>query len=126
MCWKRGGGDSACCASQIGVAPVQNVLLDPVTPSGNKTLYWEFCTATHPPLEPRSGVGWGHAVRMGQWKAVSFFVDQPLRLYDLSTDIYEVHDLAAQYPDIVSKMEAIAEASHVDSPDFPVQNCHAS
>ena len=33
-----------------------------------KPLYFEFCTSTHPPLEPRSGVGWGHAVVNGTMK----------------------------------------------------------
>ena len=94
-------------------------------PSGG-VLYFEFCTAVHPPLEPRAGPGWGHAVRLGDWKAVSFFADQPLRLYNLSADIYEVHDLAGAHPDVVAQLAAIAKAQHVDSADFPVDNCTPS
>lgn len=89
-------------------------------------LYWEFCTGVHPPLEPEKGVGWGHAVRNGTWKLVSFFVDQAPRLYDLSADIYEVHDVAAANPDVVARMQAFAVAQHVDSAVFPVQHCRAS
>ena len=80
----------------------------------------------HPPLEPVQGVGWGHAVRNGTWKLVSFFVDQAPRLYDLASDIYEVHNVANANPDVVAAMEAFAKAAHVDSPIFPVANCVAS
>ena len=95
-------------------------------PYANKSLYWEFCTAVHPPLEPRSGPGWGHALRRGPWKIVSFFADQPVRLYNLDEDVYEVHDLAAQHPDIVTELTALAKAAHVDSADFPVAGCTPS
>jgi len=104
----------------------KDVLLSGGGNSDSKMLYWEFCTGTHPPLEPRSGVGWGHAVRMGKWKAVSFFEDQALRLYDLTTDIYEVHDVSADYPDVVKQIEAFAAAAHVDSAVFPIKNCTPS
>jgi arylsulfatase A len=98
----------------------------PAAPYANRTLYWEFCTAVHPPLEPRAGAGWGHAVRRGPWKAVSFFADQPLRLYNLTEDVYEVHDRAAEFPDVVAELAAFAAAAHVDSADFPVANCKPS
>ena len=88
--------------------------------------YWEFCTGVHPPLEPRTGVGWGHAARNGTWKVVSFFEDQPLRLYDLAADVYEVHDVAAANPGVVATLGAWARAQHVDSAVFPVANCSPS
>ena len=80
-------------------------------------------TATHPPLEPRSGPGWGRAIINGTWKALSFFKDQPLRLYDLAADVYEVHDLAAAHPDVVQALGDWGTSQHVDQPDFPVANC---
>ena len=113
--WPQGiDGVSFAAAALGGAAPATSVL------------YWEFCTAVHPPLEPRKGAGWGHAVRLGDWKAVSFFVDQPLRLYNLSADIYEVNDVASAHPAVVAQLTAIAKAQHVDSPDFPVDNCSPS
>jgi uncharacterized sulfatase len=98
---------------------------DPRAPA-RAPLYWEFCTAVHPPLEPRAGTGWGHAVRNGTFKLVSFFADQAPRLYDLATDVYEVHDLAAAQPDVAAAMEAWAKSQHVDSAIFPVANCRSS
>ena len=89
-------------------------------------LYFEFCTDVHPPKEPRSGKGWGRAVINGTMKLVSFFRDQPSRLYDLAADEAEVHNLADAHPDVVAALEAYAEAAHTDSPIFPIQNCLAS
>jgi arylsulfatase len=51
------------------------------------------------------------AVRMGDWKAVKQKVaknpDTPLELYNLKTDLSETTDVAAQYPEMVEKIEAI-------------------
>ena len=41
------------------------------------TRYAEFCTNN----------SWGHAVRAGQWKAVSFAVNETFQLYDVESDI---------------------------------------
>ena len=65
-------------------------------------------------------------MRNGTWKLVSFFIDQTPRLYDVSTDIYEVHDVASQYPAVAAAMEAFAVSAHVDSPIFPKVNCKSS
>ena len=107
---------------------LKEVLLSPTgevppTSPPRPPAYWEFCTDVHPPLEPRSGVGWGHAARNSTWKIVSFFEDQEPRLYDLDNDVYEVNDLAAEHPDIVASLSAWAKAQHVDSEIFPVKNC---
>eukprot|EP01120_Amphizonella_sp_Union-15-10_P006125 TRINITY_DN1921_c0_g1_i1.p1 TRINITY_DN1921_c0_g1~~TRINITY_DN1921_c0_g1_i1.p1 ORF type:complete len:469 (-),score=55.74 TRINITY_DN1921_c0_g1_i1:57-1463(-) len=79
-------------------------------------LYWEFCTNNK----------WGHAVRVQNWKAVSFAVDEPFELYDLSTDIHENVNLAEKYPDIVKRLETIAKSAHSDDPYFPIINCVSS
>jgi len=61
-------------------------------------LYWEY--------------GGHTAVRVGDWKAVRPRGKAGWELYDLSTDISEAHDVAAEHPDIVAKMKAIAEKAH--------------
>ena len=88
-------------------------------------LYFEFCTATHPPGVAKKGVGWAHAMRNGTWKAVSFFSSDPLELYDLATDLGETRNVAAQHPDVIAAFEAFAKAAHEDNPNFPVgdANC---
>ena len=47
--------------------------------------------------------GQGRAVRMGNWKLVEFG-DRYSRLYDLSKDIGEKHDLSARHPDQVRRL----------------------
>lgn len=68
-------------------------------------LYWEFHEQ-----------GGKQAVRMGQWKLVKLRVSDPAQttteLYDLSQDIHEDHNVAAQHPDVVSRMEQIIKQEH--------------
>ena len=69
-------------------------------------LYWEFHETNM------------MALRMGDWKlVVKSGVPQ---LYDLSTDIHEDHDLAAQHPAIVAQMVEIIHREHTDSHMFKV------
>ena len=49
---------------------------------------------------------------MGSWKAVRPDKDGPFELYDLSTDVEELNDVATQYPDILEKMTQYAEDAH--------------
>lgn len=74
-------------------------------------LYWEFVSKGQPRI----------AVRMGRWKADQYGLGSPFQLYDLQTDIGETRDVAAEHPEVLAKMEAIARAEHVDNPDFPLR-----
>ena len=67
-------------------------------------LYWEF-----------PAYGGQQAVRMDNWKGIKknlFKGSTPLALYDLSTDLKEQNDLAAQYPEIVQKIENFMDQAH--------------
>ena len=71
-------------------------------------LYWEFYEQ-----------GSKQAVRKGDWKAVF----RPLgsrtpALYDLSTDLGETRDVAADHPEVVAEMVKIAAAAHVPDPNW--------
>ena len=64
------------------------------------------------------------AVRMGKWKAVRHQSNVPFELYDLSKDIGETNNLAAENPDIVVKIEAYIRGNRVEpsaqiEPDKP-------
>ncbi len=63
-------------------------------------LYWELGGQT--------------AVRMGTWKAVRPR-NSGWELYDLSQDLGEQNDLAAQQVDVLARMEAFAEEAHEDA-----------
>jgi hypothetical protein len=68
-------------------------------------LYWEF-----------PAYGGQQAVRMGKWKGLRKDIisdgNLEIELYNLEEDIQEQHNLADQYPDIVSRMERIMEREH--------------
>lgn len=76
-------------------------------------LYWES------PLK-----GYMTAIRMKQWKAVrTNYEEVPeagFELYDLSSDIGETKNIAAEHPEIIAKMNAIFEEAHSPSAEFPM------
>lgn len=61
-------------------------------------LYWEFGPQT--------------AVRIGDWKGVRPKPNTDWEIYDLSADPSETIDLAKQKPELVAKIESIAQQSH--------------
>lgn len=69
-------------------------------------LYWEYTGS--------------QAVRLGNWKGLRERVGDPVELYDLSTDLAEEHDVAAQHPDIVARIEEIMRTDRTESPLFPL------
>jgi arylsulfatase A-like enzyme len=67
-------------------------------------LYWEF-----------PEYGGQQAVRMGKWKGIRkdiFSGNLKTELYNLEIDIQELNDVAAQYPEIVKKIEEIFLKEH--------------
>lgn len=78
-------------------------------------LYWEFHEQ-----------GGKKAVRKGKWKAVKLhcFNEEKtkIELYDLSVDVGEEHNIAAQHPEIVKELAAIMEREHVENHDFPFKS----
>ncbi|RMG37200.1 MAG: N-acetylgalactosamine-6-sulfatase [Planctomycetota bacterium] len=74
-------------------------------------LYWEFYEGPS-----------RQAVRRGNWKAIR----EPMfhgrvQLYDLSTDIGEQHDLAAEHPKVVAEMTRLMDEAHVPNPLWKVR-----
>jgi len=75
-------------------------------------MYWEF-------HEGRSS---SQAVRMGKWKAVRTAPSAPLQLYDLTTDIGEEHNIAAEHPEIVARIEAYLKQARTESEHWPLRD----
>ncbi len=71
-------------------------------------LYWEFHETNM------------MALRMGDYKLV--VKNGNCSLYNLSTDLHEDHNIAAQHPDIVKQMKEIINREHTDSPIGQFQN----
>jgi len=74
-------------------------------------LYWEFHEQ-----------GGKQAVRYGKWKAVRLNVGKDknalIELYDLSTDLQEKNNVAAQHPDVVKTIAKVMQQEHVESDLF--------
>jgi len=82
-------------------------LLGKETQPEHEYLYWEFQSK--------------QAVRKGNWKAVRSARSAPIELFDLSVDLGEANNVAAEHPEIIEKIAGIMEAAHVDSPEFPLR-----
>jgi len=46
--------------------------------------------------------------------------DPPFELYELSTDIGERHNVAAEHPDVVARLTKYAAEAHTPSKSFPL------
>lgn len=67
-------------------------------------LYWEFYER-----------GFQQAVREGKWKAVRLAPGKPTELYDLTSDISETNNVAAQNPKVVKRLERIMQRARTES-----------
>jgi len=78
-------------------------------------LYWEFHEQ-----------GGKTAIRMDNWKAVRLNIDSEdaavTELYDLSNDVGETKNIAAENPEIAKKLEDMMKAAHSPSEVFPFSN----
>ncbi|HUR37878.1 MAG TPA: arylsulfatase [Planctomycetota bacterium] len=74
-------------------------------------LYWEFHER-----------GFDQAVRRGDWKGIRNGLGEPLRVYNLKTDLHEDHDVAAQNPDVVATLEAQLKAARTESDRWVPKN----
>jgi len=96
-----------------GISMVPTLLGKPSKQQEHKFLYWEF--------HERGGK---QAVRMGDWKAVRLNVHKdpkgPLELYNLTNDIGEQQNVAAEYHDVIARIEAYLKTARTDSPKWPI------
>jgi hypothetical protein len=56
---------------------------------------------------------------MGNWKAIRLKPGEPLVLFDLQTDLGERHNVAAEHPDIIQKIEKYLAGARTESAEFP-------
>lgn len=74
-------------------------------------MYWEFHEG-----------GFHQAVRYGPWKGVRRLrPDAAIELYDLSKDVGETTDLAADHPDLTAAMRNRMKEMRTDSDEFPIR-----
>jgi arylsulfatase A-like enzyme len=60
------------------------------------------------------------AVRRGDWKAYRSSVDADIELFNLREDIRETLDIADEYPEIITQIQAIMHSARTESELFPL------
>jgi arylsulfatase A-like enzyme len=78
-------------------------LLGQAQTNRHEFLYWEFHER-----------GFQQAVRMGNWKALRPQPGRPLELYNLKTDLGEKHNVAAQNPEVLAKIEECLKTARTE------------
>ncbi len=96
--------------SNIDGISVLPLLLGTPQKTDERFLYWEFPAGK-----------FQQAVRWRNFKAIRLAPDQPLELYDLSKDIAEKNNIAAQRPDVIVRIEKYLKTARTDSPNWPVK-----
>jgi arylsulfatase A-like enzyme len=76
-------------------------------------LYWEWHQYNWGQRRLVEG-GLMQATRMGKWKAVRHSADQPVELYDLSSDVGETRNVAGKFPDVAKKMQILLRTARTD------------
>ncbi len=93
--------------AELSLLPAQHVdgvslapLLRGGEPRAARDLFWHY--------PHYHGSRWrpGSAVRVGDWKLVTFYEDERVELYDLSGDPGELHDRAREQPEKVAELRA--------------------
>lgn len=82
-----------------------------IMPRDQRYLYWE--------QYPSKGIS--QAVRWGDWKLIRQNKEKDIELYNLKTDIKETNNVAAMYPEIVSRLSGYFNEAHTESDNWPVE-----
>ncbi len=95
-----------------GISFAPTLLHQPTSQQNHTSLIWEF-----------HGYGGQQAVRAGRWKGVRTELRRPdadssLQLYNLEADPGELHNVAAQHPEIVARLQRLLAESHTPSELF--------
>jgi arylsulfatase A-like enzyme len=74
----------------------------------HKYLYWEFYER-----------GGKQAVRFGKWKAIRIPMHTgEVALYDLSSDLAELFDVAGAHPEVVARAKKFMDEAHEPNPNW--------
>ncbi|MHC4398716.1 MAG: arylsulfatase [Planctomycetota bacterium] len=82
----------------------------------DRPLYWEKIPQGRGGTPP-----WSQAIRWGKWKAIREKPHLPTELYDLSRDIGETTNIAAEQPDVVKRIEQFFKTERSVSRTYPTE-----
>ncbi|MEM1443118.1 MAG: sulfatase-like hydrolase/transferase, partial [Verrucomicrobiota bacterium] len=91
---------------------IREVLEGKTAPTERDFLYWDYghCRRYY-----------DQAVRLGDWKGIRHGMNEgKIELYDLSNDIGESSDVAADYPDTVATIKEIMDSVVIPSERYPI------
>ncbi|MCA9101912.1 MAG: arylsulfatase [Planctomycetales bacterium] len=99
-------------ADITGVSVASALTGPPNTGPEREWLYWEFHEG-----------GFHQALLLdGRWKAVRHGADGAIELYDLTDDLGERHNVAAEHPDLVARFEEQFRRARSESEHWPVKH----
>jgi len=101
-----GGGHVPDRTDGVSVAPV---LTGQRQTLPDRFLYWEYFES-----------GFQQTVRWGKWKALILKRGQPMELYNLSRDIGEQNNCAADHPDVVASIKTYLKTARTESENWPL------
>jgi arylsulfatase A-like enzyme len=101
------GGKPPANIDGISVVPT---LLGKAQRTDDRFLYWEFPAGK-----------FQQAVRWRDYKAVRPALGQRLELYNVVEDIAEGHNIAAEHPDVMARIEAYLKTARTESPNWPIK-----
>ena len=81
------------------------LLKNPALKDENRTLVWHFPNKWQP--KDNLGINYRSAIRQGNWKLVYNMRDGSRELYNLKTDIGEMNNLAAKFPEKVKSLSSL-------------------
>ncbi|MHC4402744.1 MAG: arylsulfatase [Planctomycetota bacterium] len=100
-------------AEADGISMAATMLGNPDQQKRHEYLYWEFTEQ-----------GGKRALRQGPWKIVQLKVSSPTpadpELYHLDDDLGETKNVAAEHPEIVSRLIALMDEAHRRSESYPL------
>jgi arylsulfatase A-like enzyme len=93
----------------IDGASILPTLLGKPQEMSDRYLYWEFFEG-----------GFKQAVRWHDWKALRLAPGKKLELYDLSKDLGEKNNVAAEHPEVIARIETYLKTARTASPAWPI------
>lgn len=88
-----------------------NLLFGKKQEKQHRYLYWDYGHCRN---------RYDQAVRMGKWKGIRLGQGENIQLYDLDTDISEMHNLAEDYPEIVEEITKIMKTAYIPNERYPI------
>lgn len=98
------------CPETDGISILPTLLGEDDRQQQHEYLYWEY-----PEMDGQKAVRWG------RWKGIITGIREgntTMQLFDLETDIQELHDVSADHPDVVERLRAFMDEAHT-KPENP-------